>query len=115
MNKVYFFSDKHGQGGGIHIAASTWKAARNFALHNEITEFMDEPFIDLKGSTCRKGSAPITTELEGVLTVQQTVDLGLAWWNCEQCGDDDFEIFPGEQEYKCRVCGALDGIPYVDF
>jgi len=114
MNKVYFFSEVSEEYGGVHVAAQSWKAAREIALTDElISEHIDNPITDVKGSLCRHDKKPITTEIEGKLTTQQICDLGLAWWDCEECGDDNFEIFNHESEYRCRSCGFVENVPYV--
>jgi hypothetical protein len=116
VNKVYFFREKSGEFGGVYVAAETWKKARNIAITEElISEYADNVITDIEGHLCRNNNKkPIITEIEGILNVQQICDLGLAWWDCEECGDDDFEILNYESEFKCRKCGFIDDIPYVN-
>lgn len=123
MNKVYFFQEKSGDYGGVYVAASSWKAARNIAITDElICDHVDNPITDVAGHICReayfgkgKGKRKLyLTEFEGILSIQQICDLGLAWWECEECGRSNFEILNDEQNFKCRDCGLEDNVPYVN-
>jgi hypothetical protein len=114
MNKAYFFTEKSGDYGGVYVAAKTWKEARNIAISDKlISDHVDNPIIEVEGHLCRKNKQPIKTEIEGILSMQQICDLGLAWWECEKCGYSNFEIIDCDQNFKCKDCGFIDNVPYV--
>jgi len=118
MNKVYFFNEKSGDYGGVYVAAKTWKEARNTAVSDElISDHVDNPITEVEGYLCRKNKKPITTELEGILDIKKINEVGCAWWSCDndECGGEgNFEILDDELNYKCRECGGVYTIPYVN-
>ncbi len=111
MNKVYFFIVDEDYG-GVYVAAKNWKEARKYSMQDElISEYMEE-FIDLRGSIVKP---KVFTTLEGVLSIEQTIKLGLAWWDCENdsCIGGEIE-FVDELNYRCSGCGEINKIPYVN-
>jgi hypothetical protein len=79
-----------------------------------IYENAENILTDVKGNVCKGwDNKGIYTEFSGILTTQQICDVGLAWWECEECGGNDFEIIDNDQKYKCRDCGLVDSVPYV--
>jgi DNA-directed RNA polymerase subunit RPC12/RpoP len=114
MNKVYFFQESSGDFGGVYVAAENWKKARNLAIMDElIADHVWNPITDVEGSLCRKEGKPITTMLEGILSVKHIKEVGCAWWDCENCGSDNFEIL-NDMEYKCHECESINRIPYIN-
>jgi hypothetical protein len=114
MNKVYFFIDESGDHGGIYVAARTLKEGKKFALSSDILDLMMlwNPYIELNGHMERKEGKPIFTEYEGELNIKQINELGLAWWDCDECGAGNFSII-NEFEYKCNECGYSSKVPYA--
>ena len=108
-NKVYFAQGDEDYG-GIYIAAKTSKEAKNIALSTWVAENVYNPFIEVRVTRCWSVTG---TSYEGELDIKQINDLGLAWWSCEECDGEDFEIINGET-YKCKKCGKIFDIPYVD-
>lgn len=51
--------------------------------------------------------------MEGILDIKRVVYLGLAWWDCEECGKANFEIYNDELHYRCKDCGYETEIPYA--
>lgn len=115
MNKVYFFIGLSKESKSIYIAASNWKDAKNIATSVLTDGDINNPIIKIKGELCYKYlpryKRPIVTELLGVLTTQQVCDLGLSWWNCDECSGRVFEIFDHESKCRCLSCGFIDEIP----
>ena len=120
MNKVYFFSEKSGDYGGVYVVAPNWKAARNIAITDEIiSEHVDNPITDVTGRLCRepyfnktKQSKRFLTKFEGILSIQQICDIGFAWWECDECGGKDFEIFDSGSKFRCKRCGYEANVSY---
>ena len=53
------------------------------------------------------------TDYEGELNIYQIDELGLSWWWCPECNNEDFEILDN-YTYKCKKCGNIEKIPYID-
>jgi hypothetical protein len=121
INKVYFFSEKSGDYGGVYVAALNWKTARNIAITDPlILDHADNLITDVEGHICHepyfskgKQRKQYLTEFEGILSIQQICDVGVAWWECEECGGENLEIIDDGQKFKCRDCGFIDNVPYV--
>lgn len=116
MNKVYFFI-ADADHGGVYIAAKNFKEAKLIAINHElITEYCDDPYIDVRGHICRNrgNNKPVTTDFEGELTMKEIFQLRLAWWECPECGSNDFEVIDKCEEcYRCKDCRYEEAIPYV--
>lgn len=108
MNKVYF-AESDSDYGGIYIAAKNGKQAKEIATHTWVMECADR-YIDLRVTRCWSVKE---TEYEGELDIKQINELGIAWWSCENCDKEDFEIL-NASEYKCKNCGEIYKIPYVN-
>jgi hypothetical protein len=120
MNKVYFFVVNEDEG-GVYVAAKNWKEARKLSMTDPLISENMEEFIDLEGRLVKRGKGIIYTEYEGVLDITQIVELGCAWWSCEniECESDDIEIIEDKSlyeygGYKCKKCGYTAKIPYVN-
>ena len=108
-NKVYFAQGDEDYG-GIYIAAKTSKEAKSIALGKWVAETVYNPFIELRVTRCWSVKE---TEYEGELDISQINELGLAWWSCDNCDKEDFEIIDGET-YRCKNCSEEFKIPYVN-
>lgn len=108
-NKVYC-AEGDPDYGCIYIAAKNGKKAKKYALGTWVAEHLDNPYIQLR--VTRKWNVK-ETDYEGELDIFQINELGLAWWACENCEAEDFEILSGET-YKCKKCGKEFKIPYID-
>lgn len=85
------------------------KEAKKIALTTWIAETM-ENYIDLK-VRWQKG---IETDYEGELNIKQINELGLTWWACAECDQEEFEIIDDEN-YKCKKCGNINKIPWANY
>ncbi|WP_427340906.1 hypothetical protein [Caloranaerobacter sp. DY30410] len=114
MNKVYFFNGY--DRGGTYVAAKNFKEAKTIALCSSILDYLENPFVDIRGHLVRdsRTNKPITTEYEGELNIFQLQELGLLWFECYACGSDNIEILKGADQFKCLECGSIEDIPYVD-
>ena len=108
-NKVYFAQGDEDYG-GIYVAAKTSKEAKSIALGKWVAETVDNPFIEIRVTRCWSVKE---TEYEGELDISQINELGLAWWSCDNCDKEDFEIIDDET-YKCKNCNEEFKIPYVN-
>lgn len=108
-NKVYFAQGDEDYG-GVYIAAKTSKEAKKIALSTWVAETVYNPFIEVRVTRCWSVKG---TDYEGELDVKQINDVGLAWWCCEECEGEEFEIINGGT-YKCKTCGKIFDIPYAD-
>lgn len=126
-NKVYFFHPK-GIMNGYYFAAKNFKKAKGMALKTELTEWSDNPFIDIRGNIVKRyykdgeyieNGYIIETNYEGKLNVKQEGELGILWFQCPECGDDDFSFseFTGGDymAMKCNQCGYESDVPYGEF
>lgn len=95
--------------GCIYIAAKSVKEAKQIALTTWIAETM-ENYIDLKV----KWQKGIETDYEGELNIKQINELGLTWWACPECDQEEFEIIDDEN-YKCKKCGNINKIPWANY
>ena len=50
---------------------------------------------------------------EYLANIYQINELGLSWWWCPECNNEDFEILDN-YTYKCKKCGNIEKIPYID-
>lgn len=116
MNKVYFFYNKEGY--GVYAAHESFEKAKNIALTSPVFDFLENPFIDIKGNLVKRYDHRdekeyiVKTNTEGILSTQEIVDLGIAWWQCSNCGTDDLEIVDSGENYNCLSCGHSDEVPY---
>ncbi len=107
-NRVYFaISDE--DMGGTYIAAPNIKIAKSIARSCDIILNHMEDFLDLDIHWCRG----IETDYEGELDVFQINELGLSWWVCPNCDEEEFEIL-SEEICKCKKCGEEFEIPYIN-
>ena len=107
-NKVYFARGDEDYG-GTYIAAKTSKEARMIAMNTWVANTVDNPFINVRVTRCWSVKE---TDYEGELDVKQINNVGLAWWCCEECECEDFEIINGGT-YRCKTCGKVAEIPYA--
>ena len=118
-NKIYFFKVKE-LCGGVYVAARSWKEARKIARKNEMVSEYIEEFIDIEGRLERFYGKPVFIDYEGVLSIEQIIDIGIAWWECSECDSRDIQLVKGndknvpEDEYKCNECGHIGYVPYVE-
>ena len=95
--------------GCTYIAAKNAKVAKQIALGCDVAEHLDNPFIELRVTRCWSIKE---TEFEGELDIEQINQLGLTWWDCPECQNEDFEIID-DYHYRCKNCGKTDEIPYI--
>ena len=107
-NKVYC-AEGDPDYGCQYIAARTAKDAKQIALGCDVAEHVENPFIDLRVTRCWSVKE---TDFEGELDIDQINQLGLSWWDCPECQNEDFDIINGYQ-YKCKNCGYEGEIPYI--
>ncbi len=107
MNKVYCIEGDPDYG-CIYVAAKNGKCARNFGQGTWVAGTVDR-YIDLKVKRCWG----VETKYEGELNIQQINELGLAWWCCEHCENEEFEILDIDS-YRCMKCGHIGNIPYIE-
>lgn len=107
-NKVYF-AEGDSDYGGIYIAAKNGKEAKLIAMGSWVAETLNNPYIELRVTRCWSVKQ---TDYEGELNISQINELGLAWWSCNHCDKEDFEII-NAKKYKCKNCGNIAEIPYV--
>jgi len=116
MNKVYFCYS--GDDYGIYVAHKSRKKAKEIASSSSVFDFMANPQIEIKGRVVKRYDYREEKEYiaeidkEGILSTQEIVDLGIAWWECSECGDDDLEIIDNGENYNCLSCGHSDEVPY---
>lgn len=106
MNKVYCIEGDPDYG-CIYIAAKNGKTAKNIGQKTWVAETIDR-YIDLRVKRCWG----VETKYEGELNIRQINELGLAWWCCEHCKNEEFEIID-KYTYRCMKCGKTGGIPYL--
>lgn len=94
--------------GCVYIAAPTLKEAKKYALGTDVGQTIYN-YIDLRVWWCR-GAEPV--DYEGELDIGQINDAGLAWWDCPNCGEEEFEILDGGH-YVCKSCNQEFEIPYI--
>lgn len=111
-NKVYC-AEGDPDYGCIYIAAPNGKIAKNLALCTWVAETVDNPFINVRVTRCWSVKE---TDYEGELDIFKINELGLAWWSCESnnCLKEDFEILGDGRKYKCKECGMICDIPYIN-
>ena len=107
-NKVYY-AQGDADYGCAYVAAKTSKEAKKIALKTWIAETVDNPFIAIRVTRCWSVKE---TDYEGELDIRQINELGLSWWECEDCSKEDFEIID-DFNYKCKKCGNEFKIPYL--
>ncbi len=107
-NKVYC-AEGDPDYGCAYIAAKSSKDAKYIAMGLWVAETVYNPFIDLRILRCWSVKE---TDYEGELNIDQINELGLTWWACDKCDNEDFEIIDGEH-YKCKNCGNIGEIPYI--
>jgi hypothetical protein len=116
MNKVYFFYNE--EGAGKYVAHKSFKEAKEIALLSPVFDMLENPFVDIRGNLVKrydyrdKKEYIVKTNTEGMLSTQEIVDLGIAWWQCSECGTDDLEIVDSGENYNCLSCGHSDEVPY---
>ncbi len=108
MNRVYF-AEVDPDYGGVFIAAKNGKEARKIAEGTWVAE-QAETYIDLRITRCWSVKE---TNYEGELDIYKINELGLAWWACGNCDNEDFEIL-NREEYRCKNCGEVQLIPYIN-
>jgi Zn finger protein HypA/HybF involved in hydrogenase expression len=105
-NKVYF-AEGDPDYGCTYIAARTSKEAKQIALGCEVAQLIDNPYINLRIKRCWQVEG---TNYKGELDIYQINELGLAWWWCPNCENENFEMLD-DQTYKCKKCGETNKIP----
>lgn len=126
-NKIYFFHPPNNMT-GYNFAAENFKEARRMALDSELAEWCDNPFVDIRGNIVKRyykegeyveNGYIVYTEYEGKLNVKQQAELGILWFECPECGDDDFDFndYRGDDYMymKCNQCGYEGEVPYAEF
>lgn len=118
-NKVYFCNEEDVDFGYYIAADNEEKAIDIFynsrlfdrSLPKELIETFSQRKHYTSGEWDGTGKV-VTTDCEGILSVKQLGDLGLLWFQCAMCGDDDFEFVDGVENYRCKKCGHTDQVPY---
>jgi hypothetical protein len=116
MNKVYFFYNEEDV--GKYVGHKSFKKAKEIALLSPVFDMLENPFVDIRGKLVKrydyrdKKEYIVKTSTEGMLSTQEIVDLGIAWWQCSKCGDDNLEIVDNGENYNCLSCGHSDEVPY---
>ncbi len=108
-NKVYC-AEGDPDYGCIYIAAPNGKIAKNLALCTWVAETVDNPFINVRVTRCWSVKE---TDYDGELDIVQINDVGLSWWDCENCNKEDFEIVD-HCHYRCKNCNNIGEIPYIN-
>lgn len=108
-NKVYT-AEGDPDYGCTYIAAKNSKEAKQIALGCDVAQMLDNPYIELRVLRCWQVEG---TDYEGELNIYQINELGLSWWWCPECNNEDFEILDN-YTYKCKKCGNIEKIPYID-
>jgi hypothetical protein len=114
MNKVYFFSSDD-DFGGVYVAEENFKQAKAIAItHEIISDHCENPFVDARGHQCKtNGKQPILSMKKGILDIQEIINCGVAWWDCDECGSSHMTVLEGEEKYVCEDCAFEGEIPYV--
>lgn len=107
MNKIYFANVY--DLGGAYIAAPNIKEAKKIAYSCDVICNEIENYIDLRIHWVKNK----ITDYEGELNIKQINELGLTWWGCPNCDEEDFEIID-EFNYRCKKCNQEYEIPYCD-
>ena len=107
-NKVYFAQGDEDYG-GIYIAAKTGKVAKMIAMGTWVADHLENPFIQLRVTRCWSVKE---TEYDGELDIAQINELGLTWWSCPKCDNEEFTII-SDYEYQCKNCKHIEAIPYI--
>ena len=116
-NNVYFF---HFGEGGCYYAADTFEQAKKMALNDkEFVDGIEFPEDKIKGKQEMEyiksdHAKPLKTDYEGFLDVNKMNEIGIIWFDCCKCGDHDFEFIDHEENYRCKACGHIDSVPYVN-
>lgn len=85
----------------------TENVLKAFGQGTWVAETIDR-YIDLRVIRCWG----VKTKYEGQLNIQQINEIGLAWWCCEHCENEEFEIID-KYTYRCMKCGKTGKIPYL--
>lgn len=109
-NKVYT-AEGDPDYGCVYIAAPNGKEARKYAMGTWVAEHLDNPYIEMRVLRC--WSVKETDYETGELSIFQINELGLTWWSCDMCDNENFEILD-THTYKCNMCGNEGEIPYID-
>ena len=109
MNKVYSIEGDPDYG-CIYVVAKNSKCARTMGLGTWVAEHLYNPYIEMRVLRCWSVKG---TDYEGELNISQINELGLSWWACEKCDKEEFEIIDA-QNYKCKKCGHIGKIPYIE-
>lgn len=108
-NKVYSAVGDEDYG-CIFIAAKNGKEAKQMAMHLWVAETVENPYIELRVTRCWSVKE---TDFEGELDIYQINQLGLTWWDCPNCGNEEIEILD-DYHYMCKNCREENKIPYVN-
>ena len=120
-NKVFFVYDVE-EKYGYNIACENKEKALEIFKDNNLLDCKDfdrELAVELNrdhypnGEWSEKGQT-FETDHYGVLDVKQEFEIGIAWFQCDDCSDDSFEFDKDLRGYVCTECGHADRIPYVD-
>ena len=99
-----------------YISALTSKEAKQIALYKtDLPEQLENPFIELRVTRCwnvdrEKIEKYIKEKI--VLDIYEINNLGLSWWSCPECDNEDFNIID-DYTYKCNNCKNEFEIPYI--
>ena len=134
MNKLFFvtleggYTRRHSPftgDRGVYVAADNKFEAREIAYESDYIKEYEcctnlHPELDVvlvkehywKGSDgYNEEGRVVYTDIKGEPTLQQLNDMYRLWFDCVECGWDDFEI-NGDQ-YTCRNCGKTKYLPGV--
>ena len=57
----------------------------------------------------------IPASQEGVLGMEELMSKGYRiWWDCPECGKENCFEYVKIDRYKCKECGHIEDIPFVD-
>lgn len=57
----------------------------------------------------------IETKNQGLLTMEELMPLGYrTWWKCAECSAEHQFEYVILDRYKCKNCGHIGGIPFVE-
>lgn len=99
-----------------YVAALTSKEAKQLAMGCDITGHLDNPYIELRVTLCRSVKQEKIDKYikgKGLLNIFDINNVGLTWWDCPECENEEFEILDDGYHYRCKNCNKEFEIPYV--
>lgn len=115
-NTVYFFCGDEGY--GLYVAEENFDKAKEIAIYSPELDYVDYPHELIEGKVVKRYNHRIEEEyivknnITGILSTQDAVDLGIAWFECTECGYDNLKIVDNGENYKCLNCGWNGQVSY---